>query len=143
MFPAACRHCEDPVCLLCSVSGIVRLPGGEITIVEDNCIGCGACAERCPYGNISMQPAEAPKRSIFDGIRSMLGIPGKHAQTSRAAELDPKVPKKAVKCDLCAKYDDYACVTACPVGAAFRIDPKSIGAEGGAPLGLSAKRSRT
>jgi CRP-like cAMP-binding protein/Fe-S-cluster-containing hydrogenase component 2 len=138
MFPAACRHCEDPVCLLCSVNGIVRLPGGEITIVEDNCIGCGACAERCPYGNISMQPAQPPKRSIFDGLRSMLGLPGKRA--SSPSDLDAKVPKKAIKCDLCAGYDDYACVTACPTGAAFRIDPKSISSQG-APLGLSARRA--
>jgi Fe-S-cluster-containing hydrogenase component 2 len=29
----------------------------------------------------------------------------------------------AVKCDLCEGYDDYACVRACPVGAAMRIDP--------------------
>jgi CRP-like cAMP-binding protein/Fe-S-cluster-containing hydrogenase component 2 len=136
MFPAACRHCEDPVCLLCSVNGIVRLPGGEITIVDDNCIGCGACAERCPYGNINMQPAQPPKRSIFDGLRSMLGLPGKRAAAS--AELDAKVPKKAVKCDLCAGYNDYACVTACPTGAAFRIDPKSISSQG-APLGLSKR----
>jgi Fe-S-cluster-containing hydrogenase component 2 len=124
------------VCLLCSVNGIVRLPGGEITIVDDNCIGCGACAERCPYGNINMQPAQPPKRSIFDGLRSMLGLPGKRAAAS--PELDAKVPKKAVKCDLCAGYHDYACVTACPTGAAFRIDPKSISSQG-APLGLSKR----
>jgi Fe-S-cluster-containing dehydrogenase component len=61
LFPAACRHCEDPVCLLCSVNGIVRMPSGEITIVEDNCIGCGACAERCPYGNIRMHAVDAPQ----------------------------------------------------------------------------------
>ncbi|MBX3188748.1 MAG: cyclic nucleotide-binding domain-containing protein, partial [Labilithrix sp.] len=30
LFPTACRHCDDPVCLLCSVNGIVRLPSGEI-----------------------------------------------------------------------------------------------------------------
>ena len=62
LFPTACRHCDDPVCLLCSVNGIVRLPSGEITIVEDNCIGCGACAERCPYGNISMHAGRTSRR---------------------------------------------------------------------------------
>src|SRR5262249_31129590 len=31
MFPTACRHCDDPVCLLCSVNGIVRVRTGEIT----------------------------------------------------------------------------------------------------------------
>ncbi|MBO0791516.1 MAG: cyclic nucleotide-binding domain-containing protein, partial [Ktedonobacteraceae bacterium] len=48
----ACRQCQDPVCLLCSRAGIARLPGGEIYITE-SCIGCGICAERCPYDNIS------------------------------------------------------------------------------------------
>ena len=57
LFPSACRHCEDPACLLCSVNGIARLPSGEIQIISENCIGCGACAERCPYGTISMHPA--------------------------------------------------------------------------------------
>ncbi len=124
MFPTACRHCDDPVCLLCSVNGIVRLPTGEITIVEDNCIGCGACAERCPYGNISMHPVEPPRRGFFVDLLDFLR--GGVARERALQELNPKVPRRAVKCDLCAGHDDYACVTACPVGAAFRIDPASV-----------------
>ncbi len=121
MFPTACRHCEDPACLLCSVSGIVRLPSGEIKIVPENCIGCGSCAERCPYGNISMHPVEKPARGV---LVSLLDFLATGSLRERALEaVDPKAARVAVKCDLCAEYSDYACVTACPVGAAFRIDP--------------------
>ncbi|BCL82030.1 cyclic nucleotide-binding domain-containing protein [Ktedonobacteria bacterium brp13] len=49
----ACRQCQDPVCMLCSRAGIARSPSGEIYITE-SCIGCGICAERCPYDNISI-----------------------------------------------------------------------------------------
>jgi Fe-S-cluster-containing hydrogenase component 2 len=49
----ACRQCQDPVCMLCSRAGIARLPNGEVYITE-SCIGCGICAERCPYGAISI-----------------------------------------------------------------------------------------
>lgn len=121
LFPTACRHCEDPVCLLCSVNGIIRLPDGEIAIVDDNCIGCGSCAERCPYGNIRMHNVrETPAREE----NWLLGLWHALRGTDPAPpELDPERPQVAVKCDLCAGYSDYACVTACPVGAAFRIDP--------------------
>ena len=120
LFPTACRHCEDPVCLLCSVNGIVRLPSGEITIVDDNCIGCGACAERCPYGNIRMHPVDPPQESF---LVKLLGVLGMRARREALDELKPGAQRIAVKCDLCAGYPDYACVTACPVGAMFRIDP--------------------
>ncbi|HEX6477385.1 MAG TPA: FAD-dependent oxidoreductase [Ktedonobacteraceae bacterium] len=49
----ACRQCSDPVCMLCSRAGIARHPNGEVYITE-SCIGCGICAERCPYGAISI-----------------------------------------------------------------------------------------
>ena len=128
MFPTACRHCDDPACLMCSVNGIVRLPSGEIKIVEDNCIGCGACAERCPYGNISMHAADQPERGIFLSLLDFLtGAAGRDAAL---AAIDPKARRVAVKCDLCAGHADYACVTACPVGAAFRIDPAAALAVG-------------
>ena len=124
MFPAACRHCDDPACLLCSVNGIVRRPSGEIQIVEDNCIGCGACAERCPYGNINMHPTEPPKRGFWPGLFDFLG---RGSTRERALEaIDPRVARVAVKCDLCAGHSDYACVTACPVGANFRMDPARL-----------------
>jgi Fe-S-cluster-containing hydrogenase component 2/CRP-like cAMP-binding protein len=121
MFPTACRHCADPTCLLCSVNGIVRLPSGEIQIVEDNCIGCGACAERCPYGNISMHAVDRPERGFFPSLLDFLR--GNPARERALEELDPKVQRVAVKCDLCAGHSDYACVTACPVSANFRVDP--------------------
>ena len=120
LFPAACRHCEDPVCLLCSVNGIVRMPSGEITIVEDNCIGCGACAERCPYGNIRMHAVDQPQEGF---LLRLMGVLGFRARQEAQDELKPGAKRLAVKCDLCAGYPDYACVTACPVGAMFRIDP--------------------
>ena len=138
MFPTACRHCEDPVCLLCSVNGIVRVRTGEITIVADNCIGCGACAERCPYGNISMHPVDPPKTGfIFSLLDLVLGGRGREQQLD---ELHAKSQRIAVKCDLCAGYGDYACVTACPVGAAFRIDPAQIFGSGDVVIGLLSKK---
>jgi Fe-S-cluster-containing hydrogenase component 2 len=121
MFPTACRHCDDPTCLMCSVDGIVRLPSGEIKIVPENCIGCGSCAQRCPYGNISMHAVEKQPRGV---LVSLLDFLATGSLRERALEaVDPKAARVAVKCDLCAEYADYACVTACPVGAAFRIDP--------------------
>ncbi len=53
----ACRQCQDPVCMLCSRAGIARHPNGEVYITE-SCIGCGICAERCPYGAISIVQIE-------------------------------------------------------------------------------------
>src|SRR4051812_38570568 len=126
MFPTACRHCSDPACLMCSVNGIVRLPSGEISIIKDNCIGCGACAERCPYGNISMHPVVPEKAGFFPSLFDFLVGAGKRAQKEAHDALDPKVQRIAVKCDLCAGHHDYACVTACPVAAAFRVDPGRV-----------------
>jgi CRP-like cAMP-binding protein/Fe-S-cluster-containing hydrogenase component 2 len=138
LFPTACRHCEDPVCLLCSVNGIVRLPNGEIAIVEANCIGCGACAERCPYNNIQLHPVKAQKRRagfLFDLLNYALGV-------EPEAQVDPNAPQLAVKCDLCAGHYDYACITACPVGAAFRIDPVETFGRSDLMIGMEMKKRR-
>jgi Fe-S-cluster-containing hydrogenase component 2 len=133
LFPSACRHCEDPVCLLCSVNGIVREPDGEIRIVPDNCIGCGACAERCPYDNIQMHELGEQKEGFVAKL-----FRRKDDEPSAEERLFEKI---AVKCDLCAGYDYYACVHACPVGAAMRVDPVEVFGRGDVLIGLEMKKA--
>lgn len=121
--PSACYHCEDPKCLLCDTGGIIREPSGEIRIVEENCIGCGSCASRCPYENIKMVSREKPAAaSVVGSLLQLLRI--------GSPEPEPKGgPLLAVKCDLCVGFDDGpACVRACPTGAAQRISLAEIAA---------------
>jgi Fe-S-cluster-containing hydrogenase component 2/CRP-like cAMP-binding protein/thioredoxin reductase len=152
----ACRQCQDPVCMLCSRSGIARLPNGEVYIT-DSCIGCGICAERCPYDAISIVNVEDKTTSAQEdfstlkrfgdffrkGIvteRQRTKVPVLNGLTSPSAPVAPgpldlpqmnsgfeQLRKKiAIKCDLCAGYNDQACVQACPVGAAFRVQPTTF-----------------
>jgi CRP-like cAMP-binding protein len=54
LVPTACRSCLDPVCMIgCPVGSIHRGDNREI-VIEDWCIGCGLCADQCPYGSILM-----------------------------------------------------------------------------------------
>ena len=141
----ACRQCQDPVCMLCSRAGIIRLPSGEISITE-SCIGCGICAERCPYDNISiMEIAEAPpavEQTTWQRFRALITKgAGKERGQKVLPMLSPSVAstalhtlqtsdgydeirkKIAIKCDLCAGYTNQACVQACPVSAVVRVHP--------------------
>jgi Fe-S-cluster-containing hydrogenase component 2/CRP-like cAMP-binding protein len=145
----ACRQCQDPVCMLCSRAGIARHPNGEVYITE-SCIGCGICAERCPYGAISIVQIEdeVEVRSSWqrfseffikgagkERARRTLPVvsvnaaggnyaaPGPINISQARGGYDEMRKKVAIKCDLCAGYSDQACVQACPVGAAVRIQP--------------------
>ena len=54
LVPAACRSCMDPVCMIgCPVGSIHRGNNRQI-VIEDWCIGCGLCANNCPYGSIQI-----------------------------------------------------------------------------------------
>jgi Fe-S-cluster-containing hydrogenase component 2 len=134
--------------MLCSRAGIARLPSGEVYITE-SCIGCGICAERCPYDNISIMALEeentagqgSPPQTWQDFARfftkgagkergrktlPMAAAPGPlntHQPVDAFGEMRKKV---AIKCDLCAGYDNQACVQACPTGAAIRINPTTF-----------------
>ncbi len=140
----ACRQCQDPVCMLCSRAGIARKPGGEVYITE-SCIGCGICAERCPYDNISIvtldeQEEDVPSWQRFSRFftqgagkersgKKMLPMASSSLEAGPLNSYQPLDPveemrkKIAIKCDLCAGYSNQACVQACPTGAAFRINP--------------------
>jgi len=142
----ACRQCQDPVCMLCSRAGIARLPSGEVYITE-SCIGCGICAERCPYDNISIMTLEDELESHATGNRfsdffkkgtgkergrrllptlQSAATPGP-LNTHQLPDAFGEMRKKlAIKCDLCAGYDNQACVQACPTGAAIRVQPTTF-----------------
>ncbi len=145
----ACRQCQDPVCMLCSRAGIARLPDGEVYITE-TCIGCGICAERCPYDAITIIDTNAEEeiaRSSWERLSRFfkqgidwqpkrkplpMAVAGNRAAPS---PLDIALPRNsydemrkkiAIKCDLCVGYKDQACVEACPMGAAFRVQPTTF-----------------
>jgi Fe-S-cluster-containing hydrogenase component 2 len=112
----SCRQCRDPLCMVgCPVGSIRRRESLEIQI-EDWCIGCGVCAENCPYGNINMHS--------FPGVADDPERPGK----TRAV-----VRQKATACDLCHNLgpdQEPSCVVACPHGAAIRVaDPREFFAQ--------------
>jgi Fe-S-cluster-containing hydrogenase component 2/CRP-like cAMP-binding protein len=97
---SACRSCSDPYCLVgCPVDAIHRDGQGKQIQIESHCIGCGLCANNCPYGNINMHPAAK----------------GSHLQYV------------ATTCDLCSSivgpdhWRQVSCVFACPHNAAFRV----------------------
>ena len=107
MVANACMHCADPVCMIgCPTGAIHRSEqGGMVVINDDTCIGCGTCANSCPYDNIRMVE-----------IRDLDGT----------ALMDPETRRpivKATKCDLCATNPGGpACVRACPHDALQRVD---------------------
>jgi Fe-S-cluster-containing hydrogenase component 2 len=95
----------------CPVDSIHRGKHLQI-VIEDHCIGCGLCADNCPYGSIFMIPNERSRIAVTettdDGHRNFV------------AQL------KAANCDLCDAGGDLsspqpACVAACPHDAAFRL----------------------
>jgi Fe-S-cluster-containing hydrogenase component 2 len=65
LVPMSCRSCLDPVCMVgCPVGSIHRGDNGQM-VIEDWCIGCGLCAQNCPYESIRMNdiavlPEDAP-----------------------------------------------------------------------------------
>ena len=114
MVANACMHCVDPVCMIgCPTGAIHRsVAGGSVVINDLTCIGCGSCANSCPYDNIRLV-----------AIRELDG----------RAVLDPASKEpilKATKCDLCQSLPaGPSCERACPHGALQRVDLQSLVAQ--------------
>ena len=116
----SCRQCRDPLCMVgCPVGSIRRRNSLEI-IIEDWCIGCGLCANNCPYGNLTLHSfaVNAPDP----------------AQPSRQVKV---TQRKATGCDLCVEHEEPSCVYACPHDAAHRVEPLTFFAD------LKARDQRT
>lgn len=105
----SCRQCRDPLCMIGCPVGSIRRQNSLEVVIEDWCIGCGMCANNCPYGNISMHPIEAM-------------VPDPTAPTRMVAQQK----FKATSCDLCRDHAEPSCVYACPHDAAHRVDPHTL-----------------
>jgi Fe-S-cluster-containing hydrogenase component 2 len=101
MIATACRSCATPHCMEgCPVDAIHRGKHLQI-VIEDHCIGCGLCADNCPYGSIFIS-------------------------TDQSAEVAGGQQLKAANCDLCDAHGERSrpapsCVAACPHDAAMRV----------------------
>jgi len=139
----ACYHCEIPECMLsCNYGAIRRDAQGRIRFETDNCVGCAACVDACPYKVIrlvkpfAVEPQSKASASWLEKL-PLLGrwftaacapeAPG----TQRKAVVDfdgqtTPVSGNTVKCDLCAGLPFEACVYNCPTSAIERREPQSL-----------------
>lgn len=48
----SCMHCSEPGCVaVCPAEAVTKRPEDGIVVVDrSECIGCGSCAESCPFG---------------------------------------------------------------------------------------------
>ena len=87
----SCRHCSDHPCFdACPKRGKAMIVDerGVVCIVDDECIGCGACVRVCVY--------DPPRINLV--------------------KSDDKRERKAKKCDMCRGRDEGpVCVEWCPV----------------------------
>ncbi len=110
----SCRQCRDPLCMVgCPVGSIRRRNSLEI-IIEDWCIGCGLCANNCPYGNLNMHEFEVQVADPAQPVPSEVEGPSRKMMATQ---------RKATGCDLCMEHEEPSCVYACPHDAAHRVEP--------------------
>lgn len=121
LIASSCRSCMDPYCMVgCPVDAIHR-NGDSLQIeIEDYCIGCGLCAENCPYGNINMHGFPKTEFDVKTQKQRKL------VQVVDGRKL-PVIQQRATTCDLCMEIDGRpSCVYACPHNAAFRVDSSGL-----------------
>lgn len=117
LLATACRACTDPVCMIGCPVGSIRRQGSMQIIIEDWCIGCGKCAQQCPYGNIHMHP--------YQKVQKVEGEENGKKFVRRELQVVNGGKGRAATCDLC-QGGEPRCVYACPHGAAKRGNPLDL-----------------
>ncbi|MBE0695634.1 MAG: 4Fe-4S binding protein [Anaerolineaceae bacterium] len=64
-----CRACQDPPCArVCPTDALKLREGGGVHLKADLCIGCGNCAEACPFGAVLWnQDENKPQICLYCG----------------------------------------------------------------------------
>ena len=68
-----CRHCSNPACVSACPTGAMTKDDdtGMVYVKEDVCIGCGMCANSCPYGAVQVRE-DTKKAAKCNGCIDML-----------------------------------------------------------------------
>lgn len=129
----SCNHCESPACVANCPTGAMTKRGedGIVYVDESVCIGCGTCANACPYG--------APKVNAERGLTSKCNFCMDYLdEGGRPACVDACL----MRCldfgdiaELREKYGDVCNVAPLPASDETRPSlvlglPKNAGAEG-------------
>jgi len=133
LVPQVCIHCQDPECLTyCPTGAIHRGSTGQIDVTNETCTGCMECAQRCPYGAISMISGISIEPTPHGFAGQMSDWLGLSTPTLPPAETGTR-QLIAAKCNLCegtglnppgSKSPAYSCEENCPTGSLVRVNPR-------------------
>ena len=60
-YPLFCRQCDPcPSVEACPTGALKKTGGGIVALVEEDCIGCGACLDACTFDAIKMSMFSKP-----------------------------------------------------------------------------------
>ncbi|ADD69333.1 4Fe-4S ferredoxin iron-sulfur binding domain protein [Denitrovibrio acetiphilus DSM 12809] len=112
--PKLCNNCDDAPCIAaCPTGATFKMENGIVAVNRDTCIGCGRCAEMCPYG----------ARYLNQNL-SIKNDPAKYPNVEEVRGKSKSSLHPVDKCDFCyhriaADIEEPTCVRNCPAHARY------------------------
>lgn len=98
-YPINCQHCSNPICVgVCPTGASYQREDGIVLVNAEECIGCNACSDACPYD-----------------VRTMITDEPEYAVDFPLGDWDaPKhISGTVEKCSFCANRLDRGAIPAC------------------------------